>query len=111
MTDGLGLLVPLGDGPVLGPWVIVWGAVGSEVAVNVLLLISTGISRIDSRSSRRYPGQRSVMSNSFGPSTICVMALPRTAVLMTLLTSATCTPQYLHFTLSTANSRLAWPMM
>src|SRR6266849_3720885 len=99
-TAGLGRFVPIGDGPIAGPWVVVCEALGSEPAVSVLLLISTGMSRIDNRSSRRYCGQRSVMSKSFSPSTICVKALPRTAVLMTALTSAACAPHILHLFLS-----------
>ena len=57
-----------------------------------LLVMSTGMSRIDVSLLRSQCGQRSVMSNSLFAFDHGVRALPPTALWMTLLTSATLTP-------------------
>ena len=74
-----------------------------------LLMMSTGMSRIEVSLLRRHLGQRMEMSNSFSPSTMLDMALAPTALLTTLLTSAVETPHFWHFSGSTRNSRCDVP--
>src|SRR5271157_2857005 len=66
-----------------------------------LLMMSTGMSRIEASLFRRHLGQRIETSNSFSPSTMLDMALAPTALLTTLLTSAVETPHFWHFSGST----------
>ena len=62
-----------------------------------LLMMSTGMSRIDVSSFRRHLGQRIEMSNSFSPSTMVDWGWAAMALVTTLLTSAVVTPHFWHF--------------
>src|SRR5262245_48682983 len=58
-SAGAGLLVPVPEaGAVLGPVTGVAAALGCEPPVTWLLVTSTGMSRMEPRSSRRTCGQR-----------------------------------------------------
>src|SRR5208337_214531 len=61
-----------------------------------LLMMSTGMSRIELSSFRRHLGQRTAMSNSFSPSTMLDWGEAAMALLTTLLTSAVETPHFWH---------------
>src|SRR5262249_45596948 len=84
---------------------------GPAAATTWLFVTSSGMSRIDVSLLRAHFGKRSVTSKSFSPSTIVVSALPPTAHCTRLLTSAALTPHLAHFSGSTRNSRLVWPLM
>ena len=83
-----------------------------RAATTWLLTMSTGMSRIDVsllRSALR-PAHGDV-EEFLALDHLVVRPCRPGAVLMTLLTSATCTPHCLHFSGSTRNSRFDWPLM
>ena len=74
-----------------------------------LLMMSTGMSRIDVSSFRRHLGQRMAMSKSFSPSTMVDWGWAAMALVTTLLTSAVVTPHFWHLSGSTRNCRCVAP--
>ena len=52
------MLVPEDEGPACGPVIMVCVAVGTEPDASELLMMSTGMSRIDVSLPRRHFGQR-----------------------------------------------------
>src|SRR6266851_6797769 len=97
--EGSATAEPLDVGTTPGPW-------GSTT---VLLLMLTGMSKIDFSLLRRRLGQRMEISKNFSPSIMLDCCLAPKALLTTLLTSAVITPHFWHFSGSTRNSRCDWP--
>ena len=78
---------------------------GPGLRTTWLLVMSTGMSRIDVSLPRSRLGQRTVMSNSFSPSIMRGKALPPRAPSDDVVDVGALTPHFLHFSGSTRNSR------